>query len=196
MNRKTINKTTCRTPSVNPHQLWAHYTAWKVSKKGVISGLYFSVFSTNTGKYGREITPYLDIFHAVLVGELLCWYDYLGFSDSFGKVSSIIFKFSTIFRKRNVNKTVELASSLQRKEIITVKTITICKLNFISFFFMKSLESKKKKLALKHQRPATLLKRVTGCFPMNFAKFLRTPFLQNTSGRLLLDKPDKRIVSN
>ena len=25
------------------------------------------------------------------------------------------------------------------------------------------------------------------CFPMNFAKFLRTPFLQNTSGRLLLE---------
>ena len=24
------------------------------------------------------------------------------------------------------------------------------------------------------------------CFPLNFAKFLRTPFLQNTSGRLLL----------
>ena len=144
MNRKTINKTTCRTPSVNPHQLWAHYTAWKVSKKGVISGLYFPVFSTNTGKYGREITPYLDIFHVVLVGELLCWYDYLGFSDSFGKVSSIIFKFSTIFRKRNVNKTVELASSLQRKEIITVKTITICKLNFISFFLWKVSKARKR----------------------------------------------------
>ena len=25
------------------------------------------------------------------------------------------------------------------------------------------------------------------CFPINFAKFLRTPFLQNTSGRLLLN---------
>ena len=25
------------------------------------------------------------------------------------------------------------------------------------------------------------------CFPVNFAKFLRTPFLQNTSGRLLLE---------
>ena len=25
------------------------------------------------------------------------------------------------------------------------------------------------------------------CFPMNFAKFLRTPFLQNTPGRLLLE---------
>ena len=38
------------------------------------------------------------------------------------------------------------------------------------------------------KRPATLLKKRLWhrCFPMNFAKFLRTPFLQNTSGRLLL----------
>ena len=37
-------------------------------------------------------------------------------------------------------------------------------------------------------RPATLLKKKLWhrCFPMNFAKFLRTPFLRNTSGRLLL----------
>ena len=37
-------------------------------------------------------------------------------------------------------------------------------------------------------RRATLLKKRLwhGCFPVNFAKFLRTPFLQNTSGRLLL----------
>ena len=28
---------------------------------------YLSVFSPNTGKYGPEITPYLDTFHAVLV---------------------------------------------------------------------------------------------------------------------------------
>ena len=27
------------------------------------------------------------------------------------------------------------------------------------------------------------------CFPVNFVKFLRIPFLQNTSGRLLLTKP-------
>ena len=33
-------------------------------------------------------------------------------------------------------------------------------------------------------RPATLLKKRLwhSCFPVNFAKFLRTPFLQNTSG--------------
>ena len=36
--------------------------------------------------------------------------------------------------------------------------------------------------------PATLLKKRLRhrCFPVNFAKFLRTPFSQNTSGRLLL----------
>ena len=40
-------------------------TAWKVSKQGVFSGPYFHVFSPNTGKYGPEITPHLDTFHAV-----------------------------------------------------------------------------------------------------------------------------------
>ena len=28
------------------------------------------------------------------------------------------------------------------------------------------------------------------CFPVNFAKFLRTPFLQSTSGRLILELLD------
>ena len=37
-------------------------------------------------------------------------------------------------------------------------------------------------------RPATLLKKRLWhrCFPVNFVKLLRTPFLQNTPGRLLL----------
>ena len=34
---------------------------------GVISGPYFPIFSPNTEKYGPEITPYLDTFHAVSV---------------------------------------------------------------------------------------------------------------------------------
>ena len=39
-------------------------------------------------------------------------------------------------------------------------------------------------------RPATLWKKglLHRCFPVNFGKFLRTPFLQNTSGRLLLSQ--------
>ena len=40
-------------------------TAWKVFKYGVISGEYFPVFSPNSVKYGPEITPYWDTFHAV-----------------------------------------------------------------------------------------------------------------------------------
>ena len=38
--------------------------------------------------------------------------------------------------------------------------------------------------------PATLLKKRFWhrCFPVNFAKFLRIPFLKDTSGRLLLLK--------
>ena len=40
-------------------------TAWKMFKYGVISGPYFPVFSPNTGKYGLEITLYLETFHAV-----------------------------------------------------------------------------------------------------------------------------------
>ena len=42
-------------------------------------------------------------------------------------------------------------------------------------------------------RPATLLKKRLWhrCFPVNFVTFLRTPFLQNTSGRLLLEIIEK-----
>ena len=36
-----------------------------MSKNGIISGPYFPVFGLDTGKYGPEITPYLDTFQAV-----------------------------------------------------------------------------------------------------------------------------------
>ena len=43
-------------------------------------------------------------------------------------------------------------------------------------------------------RSANLFKKILShrCFPVNFAKFLRTSFLQNTSGRLLLNKVIKK----
>ena len=41
-------------------------TGWKVSNYGVISGPYFPLFGPNTGKYGPEITPYLDTILAVI----------------------------------------------------------------------------------------------------------------------------------
>ena len=53
--------------------------------------------------------------------------------------------------------------------------------NFTKFFFNKVADLK----------PATLLKKKLWhrCFPVNFVKFLRTPFLQNISGQLLLITP-------
>ena len=50
-----------------------YFIVWNASKYGVFSGPYFpayeylSVFSQNAGKCGPEKTPYLDIFHAVLL---------------------------------------------------------------------------------------------------------------------------------
>ena len=45
-------------------------------------------------------------------------------------------------------------------------------------------------------RPATLLKKRLWekCFPVNFAKFLRTPFLQNASVQLRLTVKEKVFV--
>ena len=37
--------------------------------KVVISGLDFPVFGLNMGKYGPEVTPYLDTFHAVFLSR-------------------------------------------------------------------------------------------------------------------------------
>ena len=56
-----------------------------------------------------------------------------------------------------------------------------------------------KKDILKHfteftGRPATLLKRDSGTGVKTFANFLRTPFLQNTSGRLLLGEDTVLII--
>ena len=51
------------------------------------------------------------------------------------------------------------------------------------------------KFTKKHLCQSLFFNKVAGltlwhrCFSVNFAKFLRTPYLQNTSGRLLLDDP-------
>ena len=54
--------------------------------------------------------------------------------------------------------------------------------------FLEISENSQKNTCARSLRPATLQKKKLWyrCFPVNFAKFLRTPFLQNTSGRLLL----------
>ena len=54
--------------------MWdAVFAAWKMSQHEVISGPYFPVFGLNIGKYGPEIIPYLDTFHAVFWKDQLKW---------------------------------------------------------------------------------------------------------------------------
>ena len=72
------------------------FTAWKVSKYRVISGSYFTAFGLNTvkcgpnaGKYGPEITPYLDTFHAVFMSEM----EWTPFKRRFWKAIDSIKKF-------------------------------------------------------------------------------------------------------
>ena len=65
------------------------------------------------------------------------------------------------------------------KLILTEVVVQRCSYNFRKFH---------RKTSVKSLAPATLLKKRLWhrCFPVNFAKFVRIPFLKNTSGRLLL----------
>ena len=59
-------------PHLSTEQLfklfWAKNTAWKVSKYGIFSGLYFPAISPNTRKYWPGKTSFLDTFHALKNG--------------------------------------------------------------------------------------------------------------------------------
>ena len=61
-------------------------TSWKVSKYGIVSGPYFLVFGLNTGKYGPEISSYLDTFHAVT--HLLNPFSVENLSKKFSRIRS------------------------------------------------------------------------------------------------------------
>ena len=77
------------------------------------------------------------------------------------------------------------------KKVELYKCLTSVRSSHLRCFIIKGVLRNFAKFTGKHLRntgkrlrPATLLKK--RCFPVNFAKFLRAPFLQNTSGRLLL----------
>ena len=59
---------------------------------------------------------------------------------------------------------------------------------FIKKMFFKILRNSQENTGARVSLPATLLKKRLWhrCFPVNFGKFSRTPFLQKTSGWLLL----------
>ena len=67
----TWNITEHRSSATHINSPKSTLTAWKVFKYGFISVPYFLVFQLSTGKYGPEINPYLDTFHAVKSTDML-----------------------------------------------------------------------------------------------------------------------------
>ena len=97
-------------------------------------------------------------------------------------VCFVCLKESTLETRKNV-----LYFSSKALFILQIQSSRGVLRNFVKFIgkhLRKSLCFKK----VAGPRPATLLKKslLRRCFLVNFTKFLRTPFLQSTSGRLLL----------
>ena len=134
-----------------------------MSKYVVFSGPYFpafalnterycvslSIFSPNAGKYGTEKTPYLDTFHTVL--GLINPFHTTGLFLYFIKISeNQKLKTSENFQKQSPGGALKNFSKFKGKHL--------CQ----SLLILLTLLKKR----LWHR-----------CFPVNFDKFLRTPFL-------------------
>ena len=93
--------------------------------------------------------------------------------------------------------TVNISFGLFHETQFNVHFITFNLISWNSYKIWKRKPPRLRKKEFKRSlRSAALLKKRLWrkCFPMNFAKFLKTPLLQNTSGRLLLqDRKEKRL---
>ena len=91
------------------------------------------------------------------------------------------------------NKGTFCVNSLEAATEVFCKKGVLCSVKKV--FCKTPVPESKSHLSL---RPTTLLKKRVWhrCFPVNFAKFLRKPFLQNTSGRLLLTDMCHSMFSN
>ena len=89
-----------------------------------------------------------------------------------------------IFQRRRKVLTVNISTQKQPPEVFYKKGV----LRNFAEFTEKHLYQRIFLIKLQAWGSATLLKKSLWhrCFPVNFAKFLRKPFLQSTSGRLLL----------
>ena len=112
-------------------------------------------------------------------------YVILGFFISYTPVKGVFRTLSNIYN----GAFCEIAHSFQPFTIFARKLHYRCLIwsfHFDKYCFHRS--SHHRCSVKKGLRPATIFKKRLWhrYFPVNFAKFLRTPFLQNTSGRLLL----------
>ena len=120
----------------------------------------------------------------------------LSMIKTFNKIShffSIIEIRSLICKKQTIKSKMHKMAAFNKKKYLLVSTLStslsilllLLKLNLVNLY--KTVNQKYSTCAWGLE-PATLLKKRLWhrCFPVNFVKFLRTPFLKSTSGRLLL----------
>ena len=144
----------------------------------------------NTGKYGPEITPYLETFHAVLLNcNWRC-------HEKKWKLSGLHLK-KAIFKLENYIIYGSNTDHLWRwkSEVFPEAAIQRCSIkkgvleNFAKFTEKHLCQSLFFNKVAGRPLPATLLiKRLwRRCFPVDFTKFLRTPFLMEHLRWLLLN---------
>ena len=94
----------------------------------------------------------------------------------------------TFWKRNNLIKRKFRGSRAGKKPRHLLWNVFIVLLQYIWKFFVIIGHLDPSRQQCTHQHPPSLLKKRLWhrCFPVNFAKFLRTPFSQNTSGQLFL----------
>ena len=138
------------------------YTAWKVSKYGVFSGPYFPPFGLNTVRYSVSLRFQSKCGKIWTRKKFRIWILFTQYNFGFWGKSWLNF---------TQNRSSHQRCSIKEGVVRNFAEFTEKHL-WQSFYFNKV---------------AGLRLHLT-CFPVNFAKFLIAPFLQNMSGRLLLTK--------
>ena len=123
-----------------------------------------------------------DLCFSVSKNQLIIINKYAYICSEVGQI-----KFITVTQMKQLNERMfyiyKINEQKQPPEVFYKKGVLRNFTNFIGKHLRQSLFFNK----VAGLSPATLLKKSLWhrCFPVNFEKFLRTPFLQNTSGRML-----------
>ena len=117
LNHKVVNKTTCRTPSANPFQLWAHYL--KSVRSVAIIFLRLSEFPDLSSKV------FLITFNPICPGVFLSDHA-AGLGEGGGTQNAFDMKFGTVILKKIMRKMVKnvffLKSALWQLEKIFLRS--------------------------------------------------------------------------
>ena len=145
----------------------------------ITANINTSIWFTNLYQGNKSWAKFLKnmLFYDVIVWHMACMlFKYFKFQMSSKMLLSVI-----LYSRRLWLKKSDYSRSSQRRCSLWKDALR----NFTKFRVLRQSLFFNKVPGL---RPATLLKKILWrrCFPVNFVKFLRTPFLQNTSGRLLL----------